>query len=252
MTLFDLPLFVSKFTQHLRAPADGLRLVQLAGGPLPYRLVRRKRRTIALSVDHQGITATAPRWASLDKIEIFIRLKESWLRKRLAEAVPPDAFEWRAGARLPWLGGEVELLADSLATTPYLDGDKLRVGLARDATARVWRETVLAWMRVEALALFSERAARLAPLLGVDSPPVRLSNSKSQWGSCSASGRVLLCWRLSHLPLALVDYVVAHELSHLLQLNHSGRFWALVGRVCPEYALARKELHRLGRKLPLL
>lgn len=254
MTLFDLPLFVAKIAPRLRAPdaKDAPRLVQLSAGPLPYRLVRRKRRTIALSVDHDGITAAAPRWVSLGEIETFIRLKESWLRKRLAEAVPPDAFEWRAGARLAWLGGEVELLADSLARTPCLDGDKLRVGLARDAAAALWRETVLAWMRVEALALFRERAARLAPLLGVDTPPIRLSNSKSQWGSCSASGRVLLCWRLSHLPLRLVDYVVAHELAHLLQLNHSRRFWTLVGQLCPDYAAARMELNRLGRKLPLL
>jgi hypothetical protein len=116
----------------------------------------------------------------------------------------------------------------------------------------MWRDTVLAWIRAEALALFCERAARYAPLLGVAVPRIRLSNSKSQWGSCSADGRVLLCWRLTHLPLTLVDYVVAHELAHLLQLNHSSRFWALVGKLCPDYAHARKELNRLGRRLPVL
>lgn len=252
MKLFDLPLFVSKIVPRLRAPEVTLRLVHLSDGPLPYRLVRRKRRTIALTVDHDGITAAAPRWVSLGEIETFIRVKETWLRKRLAEAAPADTFEWRAGARLAWLGGEVTLLPDPLARTPCLDGDKLRVGLAPDAAPEAWRQTVLAWMRSEALAVFRERASRLAPLLGVTVPPIRLSNSKSQWGSCSASGRVLLCWRLSHLSLPLVDYVVAHELAHLLQLNHSKRFWALVERLCPDYAAARKELNTLGRKLPAL
>lgn len=252
MSLFDLPLFVSKIAPKLRAPEDTLRSVHLPEGPLPYRLVRRKRRTIALTVDHEGITAAAPRWVSLGEIETFIRLKEAWLRKRLAEAGQPVSFEWRAGARLAWLGGEVTLLPDAMARMPCLDGDTLRVGLPPESAAEEWRETVLTWMRAEALALFRERAARMAPLLGVGVPPIRLSNSKSQWGSCSASGRVLLSWRLSHLPLPLVDYVVAHELAHLLQLNHSKRFWALVGQLCPDYVAARKELNRLGRKLPVL
>jgi predicted metal-dependent hydrolase len=252
MTLFDLPLFAPKVTSKTQAPGDTLRLVPLAGGALPYRLVRRKRRTIALTVDHDGITAAAPRWVTVGDIEAFIRIKEAWLRKRLAEAVQPEPFTWHAGARLAWLGGELELCPDASARTPCRDGGRLRVALAEDAPPEVWRDTVLDWVKAESLALFRERAARLAPLLGVAVPPIRLSNSKSQWGSCSATGRVLLCWRLSHLPLELVDYVVAHELAHLLQLNHSSRFWALVGKLCPDYAQARKELNRLGRRLPVL
>ena len=75
MTQFDLPLFVttvSTFVTRLRAPEDTPRLVQLRSGPLPYRLVRRKRRTIALTVDHDGITVAAPRWVTLGEIEDFI------------------------------------------------------------------------------------------------------------------------------------------------------------------------------------
>jgi predicted metal-dependent hydrolase len=252
MSLFDLPLFVAKPPTKPQAPGETMRLVPLAGGALPYRLVRRKRRTIALTVDHDGITAAAPRWVSVGDIEAFIRIKEAWLRKRLAETVQPQHFEWRAGANLAWLGGELTLVPDPAATMPCRDGDKLRVALPADAAPELWRETVLAWIRAEALALFRERAARYAPLLGVAVPHIRLSNSKSQWGSCSANGRVLLCWRLTHLPLALVDYVVAHELAHLLQLNHSSRFWALVAKLCPDYAQARKELNKLGRSLPVL
>ena len=255
MTQFDLPLFVttvSTFVTRLRAPEDTPRLVQLRSGPLPYRLVRRKRRTIALTVDHDGITVAAPRWVTLGEIEDFIRLKETWLRKRLSAAVPRDPFEWVAGARLAWLGGAVALTPDPAALTPCLDGGRLRVALGADASADAWREIVLPWMRSEALALFRERASRLAPLLGVGVPPIRLSESKSQWGSCSTTGRVLLCWRLTHLPLHLVDYVVAHELAHLIQMNHSKRFWVLVEKLCPDYAAARKELHTLGRRLPAL
>lgn len=255
MKQFDLPLFVSNlFNPAPRKDASEgtLRTVQLAAGALPYRLVRRRRRSIALTVDHDGITAAAPRWVTLREIEGFIRIKEGWLRRRLAEAVHPEHFEWRAGARLAWLGGEVELCPVPGAGPARLDGDRLMLDLPPDAPAEALRAVTVAWMRNEVLALFRERAALLAPQLGVEVPPIRLSNSKSQWGSCSASGRILLCWRLAHLPLRLVDYVVAHELAHLVQLNHSRRFWTLVERLCPDYLEARKELNLCGRRLPLL
>ncbi|OFZ71452.1 MAG: hypothetical protein A2W04_08810 [Betaproteobacteria bacterium RBG_16_64_9] len=107
-------------------------------------------------------------------------------------------------------------------------------------------------MRGEARRIFVERVAYFAPRLEVPAPEVRLSNARTQWGSCSARGRVLLNWRLVHMPLTLVDYVVTHELAHLRELNHSRPFWALVGSLYPAYASARRELERLGRQLPEL
>jgi len=81
-------------------------------------------------------------------------------------------------------------------------------------------------------------------------PALALSSARTRWGSCSAQGGIRLNWRLIHLPPAIVDYVVVHELAHLRHMNHGPRFWALVESVCPEYRALRAELRRLAAHLP--
>ncbi|MFH1605020.1 MAG: M48 family metallopeptidase [Pseudomonadota bacterium] len=88
--------------------------------------------------------------------------------------------------------------------------------------------------------------------MGVPTPTLALSNARTQWGMCREDGRVRLNWRLIHLPLRLVDYVVAHELAHLREMNHSPRFWDEVGRIYPDYQAARRELRDCSDHLPIL
>ena len=83
-------------------------------------------------------------------------------------------------------------------------------------------------------------------------PALTLSNARTQWGLCREDGQVRLNWRLIHLPLHLVDYVVAHELAHLREMNHSARFWAVVGALYPDYRQARSELRHCNHRLPIL
>ena len=99
-----------------------------------------------------------------------------------------------------------------------------------------------AWLQTEARALFRERLAIFEARLGVRHRVLRLSSAKTRWGSCSADGRVLLNWRLIHFPLSSIDYVVAHELAHLKEMNHGPRFWATVAGVLPEYEAARDHI----------
>ncbi|MCG7756220.1 MAG: M48 family metallopeptidase, partial [Nitrosomonas sp.] len=80
----------------------------------------------------------------------------------------------------------------------------------------------------------------------VPPPPFRLSRAKTRWGSCNSRGLVTLNWRLIQLPLHLIDYVVAHELAHLIEMNHSKAFWRLVGAIYPDYQAARNMLKNYG------
>jgi len=114
------------------------------------------------------------------------------------------------------------------------------------------RDSVLGFLRDHALALFRERAEMLAPRAGRSAPTIRLSNAKTQWGSCHPDGRVFLSWRLVHLDLHLVDYVIAHELAHLDEMNHSAKFWRVVERLYPDWRAARRELRERERALPEL
>jgi hypothetical protein len=246
---------MSSALKQLRLPFDASpqpeqagrdRRIQLAGGILSYKLVRARRRTIALFVDGNGIEARAPRHAAVTQIETFIREKERWIRKRLA-APRGRQIVWEAGMTLPWLGQSVTLALRPGEKGIRLSCGLLEVGLGDGASPR---ERVLAWIRAQALALFRERVAALSRALDLTVSGVGLSNAKTQWGSCSAAGRIRLNWRLMLLPTHLVDYVVAHELAHRRELNHSARFWDVVATLYPRYREARRELRALSKTLP--
>ncbi len=231
-----------------------LRRVVLATGVLQYRFVRARRRTIGIFVHRGEVEARAPRWVGIAEVEAFMRAKARWISRRLAETPPePAPFRWAEGERLPLLGDGARLTAAPGAAEVHRIGERLMLPAG---TAARWRELTLDWLRGSALALFAERVRHYAALLGVAEPSLGLSNAQTQWGSCwrrrGEHGRVLLNWRLYHLPPRLTDYVVAHELAHLRELNHSARFWAVVESLYPDYRAARIELNQLGRLLPTL
>jgi predicted metal-dependent hydrolase len=225
-----------------------LRSVRLGDRIVPYTFRRARRRTIGIAVDEQGLQACAPRWVTLAEVEAFIHEKQAWVLRKLhearANARPP--FLWVEGARLPYLGAEVGVFSAPPGVPSRLAGDRLE--LARASVTL--RDSALGWLRERALAFFDERIGALAPRMDVRVRRLSLSNARTQWGSCSTDGRVRLSWRLIHLRIALIDYVVAHELAHLLHMNHSKRFWGAVEAICPDYRFARAELRELSHSLP--
>jgi len=226
--------------------AGRVRQLQLEGGILSYHLVRAKRRTIALFVDGDGIEARAPRHAAIADIETFIREKERWIRRRLAEP-RRRPLVWEAGTRLPWLGRTVSLMLRHGESGVWLSEDRLELGLADGASLR---ERALDWMRTQALEFFRGRVAELVRSRGLRVVAVGLSNAQTRWGSCGSNGRILLNWRLMMLPPHLIDYVAAHELAHLRELNHSPRFWGIVALLYPDFRAARRELNARAPALP--
>lgn len=108
---------------------------------------------------------------------------------------------------------------------------------------------VMNWYFEQAHACFKARIAHYSPKLGVvvtRLPHFRLSRAKTRWGSCNSKGVIHLNWRLIQLPIELIDYVVAHELSHLIEMNHSPAFWAQVERIYPNFRAARTRLKEYG------
>ncbi|MBQ0131794.1 MAG: M48 family metallopeptidase, partial [Comamonas sp.] len=92
--------------------------------------------------------------------------------------------------------------------------------------------------------LFVQRLQHFAPVLAVQWRSLRMSNAQTRWGSAKVDGSIMLNWRLLHYRLAVLDYVVIHELSHLRVMDHSPRFWAVVQSACPDYAALRAELRQ--------
>lgn len=235
-------------------PTGRMRHVRLGGEVVPYRFRRARRRTIGIAVDEHGLHAAAPRWATIAEVESFIREKQVWVLRKLdeARAARRPAFTWHDGARIPYLGSEVAVIAAPAGAPSGLVDAQLMIAIAGSLCPVALREAALGWLHGAALALFRSRAEHLGRDVGVVPKRVSLSNARTQWGSCSADGRVRLSWRLIHLRPALIDYVVVHELAHLRHMNHSARFWRIVEAICPDYRAARRELRDLSHALPEL
>ena len=202
-------------------------------------------------MDEHGLTVSAP-WRSTERrIADVIRDAEQWVLKKLDvwSALPARNQTWMQGDTIRYLGRDLNLhlTADTIATLATLQqGDCLQVSLADPTHRDSVRAAVVKWYRRHALSNFSERISAFAPGLEVPVPRIFLSSARTRWGSCNARREVRLNWRLIQATQSTIDYVVVHELAHLIELNHSRRFWKLVASVCPHYREACAELDRMG------
>jgi predicted metal-dependent hydrolase len=237
------------------APVGTLRHIQLEREVVGYRLRRARRRSIGLVIDDNGLRVAAPGHTPIAEIEAFIRDKARWVLQKLSErrAAPrPPVVNWNDGCVIALLGAPVRIdLLPGRRGISLHDG-RLGIGLAPRGDPAALRKRGMAWLKDEARALLGARLARYAASLGAPTPALTLSNARTQWGVCREDGQVRLNWRLIHLPLHLIDYVVAHELAHLREMNHSARFWAVVGGLYPDYQTARRELRDCSHRLPIL
>lgn len=221
------------------------RRLALAGEAIDYVLVRRRgRRGVALKVDENGLTVSAPLTLPVPKVEAAVRESESWVLRKVREWSArrvPEA-NWSEGASLPYLGGSLALrLACAGRARAERVGPELRVALPEAGEAAVAR-AVIAWYKGEAQGYLHERVHALAARARIEPPRFILSGAMGRWGSCNMRREVRLAWRLVKAPPAVIDYVVCHELAHLRHMNHSRAFWQEVERQCPDYRVLRAEL----------
>jgi predicted metal-dependent hydrolase len=152
--------------------------------------------------------------------------------------------EWRSGAPILYRGRELAL-AVFPSRTKSVAADLLNLTILHPAAHQEGQVAafVAGWLKDEALRLLAPHVAACAARLPAAPPPVRLSNARGEWGSCNHRGEIRLNWRLVQLPPDLAAYVVAHEVAHLAEMNHSPRFWAQVEALHPDHATARRALH---------
>src|SRR5512146_338017 len=218
----------------------------LAGKLVTYEVKRsRRRHSITLTIDERGLRVGAPWQVTGRAIENLLQKHDEWVLGKLEEwqRRRPPPRSWQEGERIMWLGQPLRLAFLDDAGEIRVDGERLVVGhpaLRPDSTAR----RVIEWLRLQALQCFRERTALFCPMLEVPEPEIRLSNARTRWGSCHVDGHIHLNWRLIQMPLRLIDYVVAHELAHLVEMNHSSRFWKTVARIVPDYAARKTEIRR--------
>lgn len=217
-------------------------------------VVRRSvRRTLALQLDHRGVRVAAPHGTPQSAVEHFVRSHRQWLLDRLSAQAARGQGQRLVladGSLLPVLGKTVRLRMLGGRRPQWkwaADGvEELHLGAGADASV------LLRSLRQRALDWFGGRVAEYCHRLALPVPPVRLSSARTRWGSCSLRSGIRLHWRLIHLPPALIDYVVAHEVAHLIEMNHSPRFWSVVAGLYPDWQHARRQLREQGAALPVI
>jgi predicted metal-dependent hydrolase len=232
-------------------PEPSHRIV-IGGQSVDYHLRRSQRRSIGLTIDHRGLRVGAPLRARQGDIEALIRQHSDWVLDKLSSwrerPPPPEKLEIANGTTVFVLNEPCTVAFTEISRSPWqFAGNTIYLKPSATANANQLLEKAL---REKARSIFAERLAHYAPLLGVNSPPLRLSSARTRWGSCSHHGGISLNWRLVLMPLAIVDYVVCHELAHLKEMNHSPRFWSVVQQLCPDWKAHRLQLRQLGRSLP--
>ncbi len=234
------------------------REVMLGEHVVGYALRRVRRSSIGFVVSPEGLAVNAPRWVSLQNIDAAVQGKSGWILRKLqeqqerAKRVEAARIEWKDGTTLPFLGETVILLLDPRVAGAVLNADAqalpgvprltLHVGLPQTAAPEQIRDIVQSWLQRQALRIFTDRCNHFAPTLGVKMRRLSLSAAQTRWGSASADGSIRLNWRLVHFGLQVIDYVVAHELAHLREMNHSAAFWDVVRSVVPDFEKMRTTL----------
>lgn len=222
---------------------------------------RRRRRTIELSVTPEGIVrVAAPLWTPRSELVALVGRRADWIarqRARLASA-PTRRLQLVSGETLPVLGRELRL---EVTTSP-----RVRPTVARhEAVLRVLlpsitpdndrgevvRRTLIGWYRREALAYLDTRVDWWAAAVGARPAAVRVRDQRTRWGSCAPDGTLRFNWRLAMFEPGIFDYVIVHELAHLLVRNHSPAFWAEVERVLPDHRQRKAALRTAAAALPL-
>jgi len=243
------------------------REVATAQQTIGFVLRRSRRKSIGLTVDDAGLQVTAPNWVTLAQIDSAVKEKAAWVLAKLRARQARQAqqamanMQWGPGGTLAYMGARITLALDGARSTPAFsgetfapsDGDLLTLPLPSDADPGRVRDSAQAWLQQQAHAWFGQRLRHFLDRNGLSVKRWRISSAATRWGSCSSDGNIMLNWRLIHFAPDIIDYVVAHEVAHLRQLNHSSAFWQEVGRILPGFEKARDKLKQHDpASLPLI
>lgn len=235
--------------------------MELAGKTIAYQWRKSaRRRTVTLTIDpERGLVIHTPRRFAQKRVEQVMREKAQWVLKHITQMETrreaSSAFTWQAGSLLPFRGGQLPLAfrpRPAKRTQVALEENQIVVlhhqGAPPEKEADI-QKILEKWYRQQAENHLEKAVEAYRFVVGASPAGMRVRAQKRRWGSCSAKGMLNLNWRLVLAPPEILEYVVVHELCHLLELNHSHRFWAHVARTMPSHATHRAWLREHGQSL---
>jgi len=226
---------------------------------IEFELTYRKRKTMSIMVEPPGVvTVVAPAGTPENLVLERVKTKAQWIVSKLQEVREvtqvDTAKEFVSGESFKYMGRNysLNLIVDTTIRKPDvdLDGNNLIV-ISPSRDEGVVQKAVEAWYRAMAKEQINTRIMHYQTKTGVAPNSIMIKDQKKRWGSCSTSGNVYFNWRVIMAPADVVDYVVVHELCHLVHHNHSADFWKLVSTVMPDYQVRKEWLIKNGAKMSL-
>lgn len=209
----------------------------------------KRARRIALRLDTKKrvMNLVLPLRMSLTRAEKFALTHKTWIAEKIGEL--PDTVPFTDGAVIPVYGRDVTIkinYSDALKSTSIklINNDLIVSTNKEDSTPRILR-----FLKKEAQDTLENLAREKAAEIGETVNNVTLRDTKSRWGSCSSDGNISLSWRLIFAPWDAMDYVVAHEVAHLVHMDHSKRFWTLCAELSENYSTGKKWMREHGSTL---
>lgn len=225
----------------------------LTVGDLRFEVRRSSRRgSVQITVDRGGeLILIAPETCPIHVMEQFVLEKRFWIYTKLAQkdALAPAAPQKQlvSGEGFPYLGRSYRLLVVGEQEVPVkLEQGRFKM---RRSAVPTGREEMVRWYTERARPWLEERARRYQGRIGVEPSGIHVQDLGFRWGSCGKAGRINFHWRTILLPPRAVEYVVVHELVHLLEPHHTPAFWAKVERVLPDFATRKQWLAERGREV---
>ncbi len=215
------------------------------------KVIRSNRKTASLQINRNAeLIVRVPLLATDADVERILQRKQSWItnklelmQARLIERQPSGTIE-----QLLFLGKtyRVEYIQDQRSYIRFKDHF-----IVSNVGSEQVRQYMPTWYQIEGLGYMQDRVAELSKLHGFPIPGVKITKATSKWGSCSTAGRVCFSWRLLMAAPDIIDYVIIHELSHLIHHDHSPAFWNLVASIVPDYKKHYNWLREFGYLLNL-
>lgn len=220
--------------------------ISLAGKLIAYELTRARRKTVSMVIARDGLLVRAPLKIAQRDIDTILQERAAWIVQRLGEWQARAALiraDYRDGGSVLYRGQRVPLrVVQSLFESLEVSDDRIVIATPTPLTAAQQQQLVERWMRETAQAQFAPLVVAMAQHIGVAVKRVKLTDTKTMWGSCTSDGVVRLTFRLIQLPPSLAQYVIAHEISHRREMNHSPQFWEWVRVLDPHFKSHRRTL----------
>ncbi len=223
------------------------RIHAVGGRELPLRIFenpRAKRLTLRIEAGGKGLRITVPPGLPEREVQSFLNRHEGWIESRIAKL--PEQPGLRAGVKIPIRGTPHLIMHQSgRGTVDVLDGHIL---LVHGDPAHLSRR-VADYLKREVKRDIEAMVARHTATVGRKARAIRFKDTKSRWGSCTSDGVLSFSWRIGMAPTPVINYLVAHEVAHLIEMNHGPEFWKLCQKLCPDTERCKAWLKRNGSAL---